>query len=78
MGFIILIVANIQKQHIMQDKKPYNEQGQRHGHWEWYHKNGDIMLIADYVNDVPLGYMEYHKMFMSMDREPIDYEYYAR
>lgn len=63
---------------MLQDKQPTNELGQRHGHWIWLGRDGDIMLIADYVNDVPLGYMEYHKMFMSMDKEPIDYEYYAR
>ncbi len=63
----------------MQDKRPYNEQGQAHGYWEWHHKNGDIMLIADYVNDVPLGYMEYHhKQFVSYVAQLIDYEYYAR
>jgi hypothetical protein len=36
------------------------------------------MLIADYVNDVPLGYMEYHKQFVFDGIEPIDYEYHAR
>ncbi len=64
--------------HMLQDKQPLNEQGQRHGHWEWHHKNGDIMLIADYVNDVPLGYMEYHRHFVYEVAEVIDYEYYAR
>jgi hypothetical protein len=63
---------------MLQNKKPYNEQGQRHGHWVWLRTDGSIMLIADYVNDVPLGYMEYHKQFVFDCIEPIDYEYYAR
>lgn len=62
----------------MQDKKPVNEKGERDGHWEWYYKNGTIMLIADYINDAPFGYMEYHKMHSWNTQNPIDYEYYAR
>jgi hypothetical protein len=63
---------------MLQDKKPINEQGQRHGHWVWLRKDGNIVLIADYVNDVALGYMEYHKLFKFEGTGLIDYEYYAR
>ena len=62
----------------MQNKTPINKLGEKHGHWEWYQKNGDIRLIADYVNDVALGYMEYHKLFVGEGTEPINYEYYAK
>jgi hypothetical protein len=65
-------------EHMLQDKTPKNELGQRHGHWVWLRTDGSLMLIADYVNDVPFGYMEYHKKFSYEGSEPIDYEYYAR
>ena len=45
MGIIILIVVNIQKKSTMQDKEPYNEQGQRHGHWERYNNDGTLWYI---------------------------------
>ena len=66
------------KKDISQGKTPINKLGEKHGHWVWLRKNGDIMLIADYVNDVPLGYMEYHKIYVFDGTQPIDYEYYAR
>jgi hypothetical protein len=63
---------------IMQDKKPVNEKGQRHGHWVWYWGSDckKIMLKAYYVNDRPYGYMEFHPYVYDSNR--IDYEYYAR
>ena len=60
----------------MQDKKPHNEKGQRHGHWVWYWGSDckKIMLKAHYVNDRPYGYM----VFNSFILDRTDYEYYAR
>ena len=42
----------------MQDKRPYNEKGQRHGHWlVLYSLSSDnIWYEAYYVNGVELGY----------------------
>lgn len=44
----------------MQDKKPHNEQRERHGHWETYHDNGKLRFIGDYDNGKKIGV---HKHF---------------
>jgi antitoxin component YwqK of YwqJK toxin-antitoxin module len=44
----------------MQDKKPYNEQGERHGYWEVYHTNGHLHYFCNYINDKMFGkYISY-------------------
>ena len=31
-------------------KNGYNEQGQKHGYWEFYHENGQLWYKGDYLN----------------------------
>ena len=40
------------------DITPYNEQGKRHGYWEYYHKNGQLWFKGNYVNGNRHGYWE--------------------
>jgi antitoxin component YwqK of YwqJK toxin-antitoxin module len=39
----------------MKDKKPYNEEGKRHGHWERYWPNGQLQTIRYYDNGRKIG-----------------------
>jgi antitoxin component YwqK of YwqJK toxin-antitoxin module len=39
----------------MQNKTPYNAQGQRHGLWEQYHTNGQLSYKGTYINDMEHG-----------------------
>ena len=39
----------------MQDKKRYNEKGQRHGRWEIYYLD-KVWRIINYINGVECGY----------------------
>jgi hypothetical protein len=53
----------------MQNKRPPNEKGERHGYWEVYHNNL-LWFIANYINDIRYGFfIECH------DKKG---EYYAR
>lgn len=36
----------------------YNEQGQRHGPWEWYYQNGDLWYKANFENGKQNGLFE--------------------
>ena len=38
------------------DITPRNEQGQRHGYWEDYYENGQLMSKGNYVNGKAHGY----------------------
>jgi antitoxin component YwqK of YwqJK toxin-antitoxin module len=47
----------------MQDKRQYNEQGERHGHFEIYYDNGQLHFIGEYHNGKKLVFI---KVFMKM------------
>ena len=34
----------------------YNEKGQKHGYWEWYWSNGQLLCKGNYVNGKRDGY----------------------
>jgi antitoxin component YwqK of YwqJK toxin-antitoxin module len=38
----------------------YNEEGQRHGYWEYYYYHGTILSKGNYDNGQPYGYWEYY------------------
>jgi len=40
------------------DILPYNDKGEKHGYWEKYHSNGDLMYKCFYVNGRLNGYDE--------------------
>ena len=40
------------------DIKPYNENGDKHGYWEYYWSNGKLMYKGNYVNGNKHGYWE--------------------
>ena len=42
------------------DITPYNEKGERHGYWEYYHSNGQLSYKGNYVDGNPHGYWEYY------------------
>ncbi len=42
----------------MQDKKPRNENCQKHGRWELYYR-GRINRLTNYVNGLEYGYYYY-------------------
>jgi antitoxin component YwqK of YwqJK toxin-antitoxin module len=46
----------------MKDIKQFNEKGNRHGYWEIYWPNGNLMLKGHYNNGTRHGYWEvyYH------------------
>ena len=74
MGIMNLIVANIQKQYIMQYKvNQKNEHKNRNGKWMVYHDNGELYYIKNYIDGVRVGYKEFH-----WHTGKISYEYYAR
>jgi len=33
-----------------EDKRPFNDKGQRHGLWEIYHYNGQLMYRCVFIN----------------------------
>lgn len=45
---------------MLQDKQPYNEQGQEHGHFEKYNYDGTLLYICNYINGAWYGYYEHH------------------
>lgn len=55
----------------MQDKTPFNSQGQAHGYHEVYHPN-DRRFKGHFINGIPYGYCEYCLAI------PNEYIYYAR
>lgn len=77
MDIMNLIVANIQKNYIMRDKKPFNANGQRHGHWLVFYcpTSDNIWFEANYVNGEELGHEMKTNPFGK--REKI-YQYNAR
>jgi antitoxin component YwqK of YwqJK toxin-antitoxin module len=38
----------------------YNDKNQKHGYWEYYYPNRNIMSKGDYVNAERHGYWEYY------------------
>jgi antitoxin component YwqK of YwqJK toxin-antitoxin module len=38
----------------------YNEKGKRHGYWEIYYENDQLMSKGNYVNDKEHGYWEWY------------------
>ncbi len=58
----------------MQDKRPRNEKGERHGHWEDYWYNGVAFYIGHYLNEVRYGYCIWRNKRNIIEDE----EYYAR
>jgi hypothetical protein len=57
----------------MQDKTPYNENGQRQGYWEVTLRD-DTRYKGNFAYDEPLGYFE---IKWGRDNET-EYRYYAR
>ena len=51
----------------MQDKKPFNKQGERHGHWETYFSNGQLSFIGEYKNNIPIGVHKTYYLDGNMD-----------
>lgn len=47
----------------MQDNTPRNEKGQRHGYWERYNPNGQILYKGMYINGVEYGYWEEYYLY---------------
>jgi len=39
---------------------PLNEKNQKHGYWERYWIDGQLMKKLLYINDIKVGYEEYH------------------
>jgi antitoxin component YwqK of YwqJK toxin-antitoxin module len=59
----------------MQDKtNQYNQQGQRHGYWEDYYRDGTVYYRKNYINNKICGLYEYTYF---TDRT-IKKEYHAR
>jgi antitoxin component YwqK of YwqJK toxin-antitoxin module len=56
------------------DITPKNEKGERHGKWLYYYHTGELMEMANYVNDEPIGYYHFN-WYGDMENEN---EYYAR
>ena len=42
------------------DIKPYNENNQAHGYWEYYYENCNLMYKGTYVDGKQHGYWEYY------------------
>lgn len=64
---------------MQQDKKPRNEQKQRHGFWLCHAANGGgIFLQTHYINDEPHGYLYYRPLLRYNGEIREQHEYYAR
>ena len=55
----------------MQDKRPYNDKGQRHGTWEYYY-NGKIWYKGEYLNNQQVGLW---KRYLCLNKQ--QYTFYA-
>ena len=42
------------------DITPRNDKGERHGYWELYYSNGQLMYKGNYVDGKQHGYWEYY------------------
>jgi antitoxin component YwqK of YwqJK toxin-antitoxin module len=58
----------------MQDKIPYNKQGQAHGRWEKYYPNTDIAFKGNYINGERYG----SRIWYDVEGEIELNDYYAR
>ena len=58
----------------MQECNKYNEHGQKHGYWEWYHQNGNLSYKGHYLNGEYYGYWEVYYR----NGELLKKDYYAR
>ena len=56
----------------MQDKQPYNEQGQRNGRWEVYSSDKVRYFKRNYVNGIRIGLEE------NQSCKHLIFTYYAR
>lgn len=52
---------------------PENEQGQKHGYWEVYRKDGSLWYIENHIHGKKVGYY-----FFCWFDGPIEKEFYAR
>lgn len=63
---------------MQQDKKPRNEQKQRHGFWLCHSPSCNVFLQAYFINDEPHGYL-YYRPLLRYNREIKEqHEYHAR
>jgi len=46
-----------------EDKKPRNTKGQRHGYWESYYYNGQIMHKCIFINGKINGFEEWYYFY---------------
>ncbi len=58
----------------MQDNKPHNEKGQRHGYWIIHHGNDNLWFNGYYISGVEHGCFEYWDWGNTSSKK----EYYAR
>ena len=61
-----------------QDKKPRNEQGERHGFWLCHSPSCDIFFQSHYINDEPHGYLYYRPLLRYNGEIREQHEYHAR
>lgn len=59
---ILLIITITYDNHkymaILNKNNQYNEKGQKHGYWEVYHENGNLLSKGNYINGEKHGYWE--------------------
>ena len=61
----------------MQNKKHFNEKGERHGCWENYYTNGYIRYKMNWVNGIVFGYWELNPL-PYLNKKTTTKRYYAR
>jgi antitoxin component YwqK of YwqJK toxin-antitoxin module len=42
----------------MNNINQYNDNGKKHGYWEVYHSNGNLIYKGNYINGKRIGYWE--------------------
>jgi hypothetical protein len=62
---------------MLQNKRPYNEQGEAHGYWETT-LSGDAFLQTYFINDIPHGYLYYRPLLKYNGEIRELHEYYAK
>ena len=61
----------------MQNKKPFNEKGERHGCWEMHYTNGYRRYKMNWVNGIVFGYWELNPI-PYLNKKTTTKSYYAR
>lgn len=61
----------------MQDKRPFNEQGQRHGYWEVYFNDGTLAYKGTFINGKRYGFWYGFDIFGLDIPLKFTYNYYA-